>query len=332
MRRRDELLRILSDRCFHSGEALGRDLGISRAAVWKQLQALRRRGIQVDAVRGRGYRLRAEGELLNCDAIATELPDAIRRRLAGLAVHQEIDSTNSALFRGLADGHAAPYVCLAEAQTAGRGRYSRRWHSPYGRNLYLSLLWRFSSGSDSTAGLSLAMGVAVLRTLTTSGLNDVRLKWPNDVMWRGAKLAGILIELRGESHGPCHAVIGVGINIHMSTGSPDIDQPWTDIATALGRPVARNPLAAVLIRCMIEALDQYARQGLTAFMEEWTRHDMLLGKDVSVVSSRGAQTGIARGVDATGALLLERGGRLERHLSGEVSVRPAVVAPGRAVV
>lgn len=319
-----ELLRVLSDGRFHSGEALGRSLGIGRAAVWKCLQGLREAGLEIHSVPGRGYRLGEALELLSAEAITGALSPAARKRIGPLALHHDIDSTNSELLRGAASLPSGA-ACLAEAQRAGRGRQGRRWISPFARNLYLSLLWRFPRGPDALAGLALTVGLGVLRALEDVGVRGAAVKWPNDVIWRDAKLAGALIELSGESGGASCVVIGVGINVAMPRALADgaIGQPWVDAITAAGGPVSRNRLAAAVLQRLVETLERFESGGLAAFMEEWRGRDALCGSAIAVLDARGGEVpGIARGIDIGGALLVEhRDGELRRYLSGDVSVR-----------
>lgn len=314
------LLRILADGRFHSGEVLGQALGISRAGVWKHLQTLKTRGIDIRSIPGKGHCLAVPVELLSETEIRAALSASARARLSGLELHQQIDSTNSELRRRAA---ALPsvFACLAEAQSAGRGRHSRFWASPYARNLYLSLLWRFDAGPDALAGLSLAVGVAALRALRRLAISGVGLKWPNDLIWRGAKCAGALIEMTGESCGSCSVVIGIGVNVDMPPPlGAAITQPWTDLATISGRSVSRNRLAGALIGELIGTLSEFEATGLAAVLDEWRRNDIVNGQPVVIATAQGEETGIARGIDAGGALLVESGGDIKRYLSGDVSL------------
>lgn len=315
------LLSILADGQFHSGEVLGQALGISRAGVWKHLQTLKARGIEIDSVPGKGHRLTVPIELLSEAQIRASLSETARERLRGLELHQQIDSTNSELRRRAAALPSA-FACIAEAQTAGRGRSNRTWLSPYARNLYLSLLWRFDAGPDALAGLSLAVGVAVLRALRRLGVADAGLKWPNDLLWQGSKFAGTLIEMSGEACGNCSVVIGIGINVRMprALGAP-IDQAWTDLATITGTIPSRNRLAGTLLSELIEMLAGFERKGLAPLLEEWRRYDILRDSPVTVTTPHGELSGIARGIDTGGALLVEEGGIIKRYLSGDVSLR-----------
>lgn len=317
---RYQLVERLSDGAFHSGESLGQALGISRAAIWKQVRVLREMGLPVHAVRGRGYRLSAPLELLDAERIAEELTPGARERLAGIELHHELDSTNDFLRRNRALPSGT--VCLAERQLRGRGRRGRQWVSPYGTNLYLSLLWRFEQGVEGLGGLSLAVGIALLRTLHELGVEDAGLKWPNDVLVHQAKLAGILVEVAGESAGPCSAVIGIGINVDMpDAAAREIDQHWTDLCHAAGAAISRNRLASGLLECLLEALHDFNELGLSPFLEEWRRYDLSLGREVQVRSGGDLVTGRGSGIDVDGAFLLETLNGLRRFASGEVSLR-----------
>jgi len=321
------LLRILADGRFHSGEILGRALGISRAGVWKRLQGLKARGIEVRSIPGKGHCLAAPIELLSEAQIRAALAPSAQARLGGFELHQHIDSTNSELRRRAA-ALPSSFACLAEEQSAGRGRHGRIWASPYARNLYLSLLWRFHAGPDALAGLSLAVGVAVLRAVHQVGVTGVGLKWPNDLVWRGAKCAGTLIEMTGESCGSCSVVIGVGVNVDMPRSLGDaITQPWADLRTISGQSVPRNRLAGALISELIGGLAAFENTGLAPVLDEWRRYDAIYGQPVVVTTVHDDETGIVCGIDASGALLVESDSGIKRYLSGDVSVRPRAAEP-----
>jgi biotin operon repressor BirA-like protein len=195
MQTETDLIRTLADGRFHSGEELGRLLGVSRAAVWKRLQQIRDAfGIEVDAVKGRGYRFREPLDLLDETDIRHHLAESGVESPGQLYLHASIDSTNSWLMAKGAAGEPSGAVCLAEQQLSGRGRRGRHWVSPYGRNIYLSLLWRFDMTPMQVAGLSLAAAVGVLRTLQAFDCQDAGLKWPNDILWQERKLAGLLLD------------------------------------------------------------------------------------------------------------------------------------------
>lgn len=323
MQLRRRLLQLLSDGQFHSGEALGAVLGVSRMAVWKHLKALRELGVNFEVVRGKGYRLPTSVELLDDTAILAGAAADTRAALAAVDVLLEVDSTNNRLREQALEGAPAGSVCLAEMQHAGRGRRGRAWVSPFASNLYLSLLWRSASGAESLGGLSLVTGIAVLRSLRAFGIDSAGLKWPNDITADSAKLAGILIDVVGESSGPCAVIIGVGINVAMpQPEAAGIDQTWTDLQTLTGSTdVSRNSLAARLLDHVLPAIDEFESQGLQPFLDEWRRHDVVDGREVDLRLANEVIRGTARGIDAGGALLVDTAAGRRRFASGEVSVR-----------
>ncbi len=317
----DELLNILADGKFYSGEQLGARMGISRSAVWKHVRALARRGIEIHAVSGKGYRLAEPIELLDEDLLRRAMAPATRECIPVLEIHDRTASTNQVLLEEggrLVSGH----VCLAESQSAGRGRRGRPWHSPFGRNLYCSMGWCFPETPPGLPALGLAVGVGVARALQSLGVAEVRLKWPNDVQWRDRKLAGILVEMSGESHGPCRVVVGVGLNIHMpSVSSTAIDQPWVDLATVLGAGISRNKACARLLDHLVDVLRIFQAHGFAPFVARWRGLDALSGKAVTLDSGGRSLRGVALGIDDQGALLIRHAGGMRRCVAGEVSIR-----------
>lgn len=323
------LLMHLADGEFHSGTALGQSAGCSRTAVWKAIQSLQDSGLEIYSVRGKGYRLAHPVELLRRESILAGLDDITQKTLQQLEVIHEIDSTNAYLLEVAKQGDVANRVCIAECQRAGRGRRGRQWVSPLGGNLYLSLLWRFQAGATSLGGLSLAMAVAVMRTLRDVGLNSAQLKWPNDILVKGHKLAGILLELSGEASGPCTVVVGLGLNVRTPAAvMSSVADPWIDLESVLGKTVSRNELVARLLCRMVSAVEDFECNGLAPFMAEWSDWDALAGNEITLHLPNGSLQGVARGVDENGALLVAREGELQRHHSGEVSVRLAPASGG----
>ncbi|MCF6236231.1 MAG: bifunctional biotin--[acetyl-CoA-carboxylase] ligase/biotin operon repressor BirA [Gammaproteobacteria bacterium] len=318
------LLSILSDGSFHSGEALGEALGISRAAVWKHLKILTQCwGVHFYAVPGKGYRLENPIELLDQKRIMVGVCPDLRLFLSSVEIHSEIDSTNSYLMLQVQqESIESGSVCLAEFQSAGRGRRGRQWISPFASNLYLSLYWQFSLSPVQLGGLSLAIAVAVADALRSVGLKGISVKWPNDILWKERKLAGILLEVTGEVVGVSDVVIGVGLNIRMPEHSADeIDQAWVDLETALGKTVSRNQLASILLEKLIETVLLYQSSGLSSFLERWRSMDMMNGSAAVLNIYDKNIYGISRGVDETGALVFESEGKTGFYQSGEVSLR-----------
>ncbi|HUD41870.1 MAG TPA: biotin--[acetyl-CoA-carboxylase] ligase [Dokdonella sp.] len=314
------VLAALLDRPDASGADLARQLGLSRAAVWKQIQTLRAAGLAVTAQAGIGYRLDAPLELLDAAAILDGLDAVQQARLGDLAVHWQLDSTNSALLRRAGEDRRDRLACLAELQTQGRGRRGRSWQTPLGGGLAVSLLKRFDGAMAGLAGLSAAVGVMVVRALADCGVDQARLKWPNDVTAGDRKLAGILIELGGDALGPCYAVIGIGINLRLDRAIA-IDQPWIDLASLADDLPSRNRLAGRVLARLIEGLDVFAAHGLAAFAEDYARLDALRDRPVRAIGPAGERTGIARGLGADGSLRLDTGHGEVRVDSGEVSIR-----------
>ena len=303
-----------------SGVRLATQLGISRAAVWKQIEQLRARGLPIAARAGQGYALPYPLELLDRDAIrAVAAPGTI------IEVQESLDSTSSELLRRAAEAADLTFV-FAEMQTAGRGRRGRVWLAPPALNLTFSVLKRFERGFAALSGLSLAVGVAVAETLRTAGVPRLALKWPNDLQADGRKLGGILIELGGEFLGPCHAVIGIGLNLRLPPAlAAAAGQPVTDLAALCGgTPPARNALAAHLTGALTQALTQFAGHGFAPFAARYGALDALRDRALTVSGNGAAFAAIGAGVDARGALRVRRdGGGVEYLDSAEITVRTA---------
>jgi len=316
-------LSLLADSRFHSGTSLARTLGLSRSAVWGMIHDLQARGLEVSAVPGKGYRLALPLELLDAGTILSSLGETAKQRIPGLEIHDELDSTNTYLMAQAATGAPSGTVCLAESQTAGRGRIGRAWHSPFGGAIYLSLLWRFED-HGSVAGLSLAVGVAIHRALRRSGIEGVGLKWPNDLLWQGRKLGGILLEVSGEAHGRCAVVVGVGLNVQIPPSAANaIDQAWTDLSYMTGgSPPSRNQLSAHLLEELLALLADYPERGLSAYLGEWRQWHCMAGRKAILQIGDKAIAGVVAGVSDAGLLLLdcEEGGRRE-FASGDVRLR-----------
>ncbi|MBT7306909.1 MAG: bifunctional biotin--[acetyl-CoA-carboxylase] ligase/biotin operon repressor BirA [Gammaproteobacteria bacterium] len=316
------LLRLLADGELHSGTALGERVGISRAAVWKQIQSLQAEGIEVVAELRHGYRLPAAVSLLDAEDILEQLEGSIRERLPSVQALWQCDSTNSELMRQLHQGAEPGSVLLAEYQSGGRGRRGKSWISPFGSSLNLSLLWRFSGGVMALSGLGMVVGIAMAHAVQAVGIEGAMLKWPNDLHLGDHKLGGVLIELEGESEGPTDIVIGVGINVALSAQAGGvIDQPWTSLSHYLNPTPTRNQLAAALLNQLTPRLDRFEQSGLAALMPEWEALDRVRGSTVVLQQESGATIGVARGINALGALQLECEGAIQSHYSGDLSLR-----------
>lgn len=326
MSKRIELLEILAEGGFHSGEALGQRLGVSRTAVWKHVKTLAEWGIDCHSVSGKGYRLAQPIELLSEPDLTSAIGADVRARITGMEILPSIDSTNRYLMERLPNDLETGHVCLAEYQTAGRGRRGRDWISPFGQNLYISFYWRFDISPAVLSGLGLAVAVALVRALKKLGLEDAQLKWPNDVLWQGRKLAGILLEMKAEAQGPFHVVTGVGLNLNMSPDQAGIDQPWTGINHVMPATVSRNRVAGLIIEELILAAQQFEADALAPFVDEWQAADAFAGQSVDMHMASGVVAGKSLGIDASGALLIDTDTGIRSFHSGDVSLRPSGVA------
>lgn len=319
-----QLLVALADGDTVSGALLAERAGVTRAAIWKQIEALRARGVPVESRGTAGYCLPWPVQVLGLSDIRAALPAQARKRLGTLELHWEIDSTSSEIQRRLGALPDLSFM-LAETQSAGRGRRGRSWLSPPGLNVYLSCLKRFDGGFAALSGLSLAVGVIVMRTLSSLGMAGAGLKWPNDVLSDDGKLAGILVELSGEYQGPCAAIIGVGINVRLTVALREqAGQPINDLTTlAHGIAPDRNRVAATLIAALAEGLEQFEREGFAGFIDEYTKHDLLRGQALHLQGALGELDGIGAGVDVRGALMLRTTAGLQSIDSADVTVRRA---------
>ena len=319
-----KILKILQNGGFHSGESLGRQLNVSRTAIWKQLRALEALGLEIESVKGVGYRLPDSFELLSKATILNHIAESHGDLPCELEIFQSIDSTNR-YARERAEAEAiSGAVVLAENQTAGRGRLGKTWVSPFAANLYMSIVWNFDQGAESLQGLSLAVGVGVRRTLVELGLQDVQLKWPNDIYIGGKKLGGILLEMIEDPNGRCTVIIGIGLNVAMpSLAAQEIDQAWTDLQAQSPSPISRNTLTAKLVVTLFLLLKDFQRVGFKAYRDEWEEADFLKNLPGTVRTVKEGISGVVLGVDDSGALRLALpDGEVQRFIGGELSLGP----------
>jgi BirA family transcriptional regulator, biotin operon repressor / biotin---[acetyl-CoA-carboxylase] ligase len=318
------VFRYLSDGRFHSGEDLARELAVTRSAIWKATSELRSQGVEIFAVRNRGYRLKMPCEPLEEPRILQALSPATRERLERLEVAWVLASTNDELLARQPPRAGTACVVLAEHQSAGRGRRGRAWLAPPGGAICLSLSWTFAESPRDLSALSLVVGVCLLRALRGLGARNLELKWPNDVLCEHRKLVGVLIELRAESAGPTSAVIGIGINCALGSALRkkigEAGLAPADLVEA-GLAGRRNEVAAAVLESCIRGLQEFQECGARGFREEWQRADALRDRTVTLHFADGASRGVARGVDLAGALLVETPEGVRRYLSGDITVR-----------
>ena len=317
------LIKILADGQFHSGEELGAALGISRAAIWKQLQKLETLNIPLHSVKGRGYRLPDAVELLSKETL--EEAGFPFLDFASVDLELSIDSTNSVMMQKAEGNVYNRHICFAEMQTAGRGRRGRQWLSPFARNLYFSVLWPFSKGIAAIQGLSLAVGLAIHKVVSRHGIQAAGLKWPNDILvsHQGAyaKLGGILIEITGDVNDNCQVVIGVGLNLDVqSHDQAQLDQAAVGLKQ-LGFTGSRNQLAADIVNELIAVLKTFSDKGFAPLQESWNSADCFYDEPLKVLLPSSDIEGIGRGVNSKGEYQLETERGLQVVNAGEVSLR-----------
>lgn len=323
MTTRTEILKMMSDGAFHSGTDLGKKLGITRAAVCKNIHHLVQSGLEIHRVTGRGYKLEAPLILLDRARLLKLLGNRAEKVRDRLHVVDEVDSTNRYLDAQITDRpDINGATCVTECQSGGRGRRGRFWiATPYG-NLMLSMAWQFPGGPSLVSGLSLAAGVAIVHALEEYGVSGVGLKWPNDLLWENQKLAGILVDVQGEANGPTRVILGLGVNVHISREDAGrIDQPWVDLRGIVGEAIDRNRLTAIVIRHLLDMFQLFAGQGFAPFRADWQKLHRFQGQRVHVHHGDKVFTGIAEGVDASGGLIVRQARNKQVFLSGEVSLR-----------
>jgi BirA family biotin operon repressor/biotin-[acetyl-CoA-carboxylase] ligase len=319
---RQILINELADGTYHSGEALGEQLNVSRSAVWKQLRKLENWGIELESCKRRGYRIPGGLSLLDASKIKKQLVARAAIELHCLEVHQTVDSTNELAMRNALHGSVSGSVFLAEAQSAGKGRRGRVWISPYGRNIYLSAVYGFSGGVTAVEGLSLAVGVAVVRSLEAMGIRDLGLKWPNDIFWSARKLGGVLLEISGDPAGACDVIVGIGINVQMSAREAAmVDQKCVNLSEITGRVLDRSEVAAHILNGLLPLLGSYADCGFSHYRDAWQTLDCFDGESVVLVAGETRIGGVARGVNEAGALRIETMEGTQFFSGGEISLR-----------
>lgn len=304
-----------------TGVALAQLLGISRAAIWKRVDYLRQQGVQIEASEAHGYFLTQPSALIEEALILQAMSSMQRAQISKLHVCFETDSTQTLALNQTAPDQGIE-VWLAESQRAGQGRRGKIWHSPPMSNIYCSLNRRFSCSMANMSGFSLAVAVMIADALTALSIEGLSLKWPNDIWLNGKKCAGLLIQLRGESSGPCDVTLGFGLNVAMNTNhAKDIDQEWTSLALENKMNFDRNAITSQILTHLLMGFERYERHGFSAFNERWRDYDGLFGKPILLTHGMQLIEGIAQGVDDDGALKVMQNNDLHRYHSGEVSVR-----------
>ena len=320
-----KVLEYLVDGAFHSGESIGQALGISRSAVSSHIKSLVLLGLDIYSVTGKGYKLTKKLDLLEADRILS-----VVKHKVPIDIVKVTSSTNTDLMEQIRNDKTMPegYTLLAEAQTAGKGRRGRQWQSPFASHIYFSQYRKLEEGLAASAGLSLAVGIAVAKTINHFISDTVSLKWPNDVLYKNQKLAGILVEAEGQAEGVCYLVIGIGVNVDMPEQIGKlIDQPWIDLLSLIEHKPSKNKFDRNLfVAQLMDELDKvyeiYKQDQLNELYEIWNSMNAFINKQVDIVSPNNKKTGKCLGIESTGALLIENNEfGIQRIFGGEVSLR-----------
>ena len=307
-----KIIQLLNDGQFHDGTSIGHQLNMTRSAVWKIIKKLEKYNIPIQSIKGKGYALLDPLILLDHNKIKKML----KTTPIDINIFEQIDSTNNYLASHCNDSKLK--VCIAETQTHGKGRLHRQWHSPFGQNIYLSLLYPFNKDISELAGLSLVVGLSICKAIETlySLTKPALIKWPNDIICQNKKLAGNLIEIKAEAHGFCYAIIGIGINVNMTEDpNNDINQAWTSIRQLTNQYNDRNLLCVELIDQLTAHINQFEKKGLNHFLLQWQSKDGLANKTIHLQSGRHKFQGTALGINEQGHLLMKLADGSQREFS-----------------
>jgi BirA family transcriptional regulator, biotin operon repressor / biotin---[acetyl-CoA-carboxylase] ligase len=312
-----KVVNILNDGEYHDGTSIGDKLHMTRSAVWKTIRKLESYEIKLDSVKGKGYALLEPLLLLDVNKIKKQ----VTFPRINVCAFETVGSTNEYLktFKN----NRSIKICLAEQQTKGKGRLNREWFSPFAKNIYMSCLYPFQKDVSELSGLSLVISLAIVKTLKHYGVSqNLGVKWPNDIIYENKKISGSLIEIQAETHGVCHAVIGMGINVNMLNAERgQISQAWTSMQKILNTYIDRNALSASLINNLLEYLHRFESHGLAAFVDEWKKADCLTDQIISVTNINESVEGKVIGINEQGHLMLQlKSGKIRAFSSGDTSI------------
>lgn len=327
MTTREKILAALTaTTSYVSGEELSQQCGISRTAVWKQIQKLQEAGYQIEGQRRLGYRLLNGADVLNREEICRALPDGFFGSTEQIFCYEEIDSTNLESRRLILQGHGQGTVIVAEQQTAGRGRLGRHWESPSGTGIWFSVILEPGVSLQQTSSYSFVMAVAVAEGIRQATGLEAQVKWPNDVLLQGKKVCGILLELVAEMSQVHQLIAGIGINANQQLADfpEEVQQKAISLAVAVGHPVQRTSILCAVLQKIEENCLLLERQGFDAIREKWLSLSCVIGKEVQIVRQGDAiLTGTAIGLGHDGSLQVQTAQGVEQVVAGDVSLRAA---------
>lgn len=318
-----QLLNILADGAHHPGPIIANTLGISRTAVWKNIETLQYLGLAFNRNPKKGYQLITPLIPLSKQLIENQLQHRLSQPF-DLHLFASIDSTNAYLKSYVPNQGLT--CCLAETQTAGRGRFQRYWHSPFGENIYCSVALQLESDLSRLSGLSLIVSLAIYEVLQSYTSESIFIKWPNDLLWNHKKLAGVLIEMTAEGHGYVDLIIGMGININsITTPQKKITKPWCSLRDMTQKSFDRNLIVVALIEVLDSYLQQFLAKGFVAFQDKWNALDYLHQKKLTVSRPNGVISGKGCGVNDLGLLMIEDSAGITHAISsGEATIAQTI--------
>lgn len=319
-----KLVQILSDGDYHTGSNLGNALGISRSAVWKIIGQLQDFGIPIDKHKAKGYRLPHRLSLLSEATIRQQLSEFLNHQFE-FTLYSITDSTNARLKATSCAPNDKVDVLLAEQQTQGRGRFNRHWHSPFGSNIYLSSRWTFAKDVSQLSGLSLIVSLAIAKALKNYCAQDFKIKWPNDILHQGQKLAGALIEITAESNGLATLIIGIGLNANMTECPHDMGQDWTSLQRITKTYHDRNQIIAQILEQLYHYLQTFTHNSFENYIKEWQSFDYLYGQKICLHHHQNTYQGVAKGINQHGNLLIELpNGNIKAFSSGDTTLHQSL--------
>lgn len=316
----NQLMTLLNDGEFHSGSELGEKLNISRNAVNKYIKNLIAHDIDIESHKGIGYRLKIQTPMLDAKMIKNHVSN--KDILGNLEILHTVNSTNDYLKAKTRSKNKIDF-CFAEEQTQGRGRFGRYWHSPFATNLYFSFSWSTQKDITELLGLSLIISLSVLQGIKAAGIDDeILIKWPNDLIYQGKKLAGMLLEIEAESHGFSNIMTGVGINVNMlEIEKNTITNSWTSLAQITNKICDRNLIAGSIIEMILKNISLFDKNNLSYFIPMIQKYDVLKNQNITVIQGNKKISGLAKGIHEKGYLILQLPDKSEMLCaSGETSI------------
>lgn len=323
LERLQKLVLLLSDGKFHSGVSLAEELAVSRTAIWKLVSKLESWQIEVFAVKGKGYKIPGGLHLIDSQYLSDNMLSRAKL-FSNIKVLPTVDSTSTYLTQWWKEEPGYGRICISEHQAAGRGRKGRKWVSPFGANLYFSLGLNLPMGLSALGGLSLAIGIGLTKLLNSHTNKKISLKWPNDILVDGEKLAGILVEASGDSTDNSFLNIGIGINWDMQSDGETIDQPWTNLKSIVDQQIGRNEILSLILLEIDKLLVQYIESGFDGFRDDWPQQSAFYQKPILIHTRSGLVSGVEIGVDKSGAIIIKTKEGEKSFYSGEVSLRAGV--------